>query len=926
MRVRDLHLALLVMASACSSPSRSEAPRPVAPVQPTPRPPGAPAASVAHADPPAPEPAPEPAIEPWKAHRCKKTVWPNYTSYTEEDEVSTSDQDVDLGGGGDGDGGRTLDEKTAELDAKRPHEGVCDVRTRDDLETAILRAPAPPPAATSKAWDRKRALGFRDLVRRTLALSADEESQLVRDGFVVPARLSYDDYTTAYSDIHRGELPVYVTADSILHAIYASHDQLVASLEKRRLLAHLDATLGAMHCALAVAAKSYPDDVANDLDLYLTVARNLLTRDTQQSCCNEVPSELGKVDVAAQKLVRTILAAGPLIEIELFGRKRSFDASQYTPRGHYAGDGDLERYFRAAMWLSRTEFNLVSRDSRSSQPGYQPDPTETPREAVVALALQDLAERSRAIRDIDAMDQAWTAFAGKRDDVPFVDLPKLRAKAKITNLRDPEAAARLRDAIGEAYQRTVNIYPMPNVEHLPVIATMIGPRVTADTIALGTLTNERGPDLQAAEVGYMLGHDRGLAYVRNPDAATKQRLRTARDQMIHAPIGDDLYGNWLEAIRALSHRPQGAVPAFMDGEPFQDLRLDSALAAYGQLRHNHVLIAAQVYDQGGCQIPDGYVEPALETYQALAAYAARGKAVFASLDPNHKTHGKAYFTRLEQVMKVLVALSREELANRPLSESAKRFLSMIVERRDSSAWDYNGSFPIAVYNGWYLDLFPFQDVAFKQASFIADYATYNRDGKQGIHYLGAKGPRLGIFVVDTGGAPRVMVGPVARAYQHTGPLDHRLDDAASASVEGTAPWATSYTFGAPAEPDLAMEFLRPPAKPHSDDDSVLGPKQPRTKLAPNVLHLDSMQPLGEVTVDLLDHHFAPLRSITVKVARGVTDTPIPKLPRPIEAIRIRVGAFVGRMDLELSGHGRRYWGKAPRPVEPTSPRDDAVDK
>jgi hypothetical protein len=907
MRVRNLGL-LIVFAACGSTGTRPGSPQASSPPAPAPvvaaatdaRPTDAPAAVAVVEEEP---------ISDWKPHRCKKSVWPEYESYSDDDpgaQVSTYDHDPDPGGGGDL--GRTLDEKTREADKARPREGVCDVRIRQDLEAGILRAPAAKPATSHKpGWDHRSAPGFADLVRRGLALGADEENQLAKNGFVVPARLAYDDYTSAYSDIHRGELPVYVSADSILHAVYASHDQLVASLEKRKLLAHLDAALGALHCGLPAAAKSYPADVANDLDLYLTVARTLLATSGHDSCCDEVPSELGNVDVAAQRLVRKILAAGPKIEIDLFGRVRSFDASTYTPRGHYAGDDDLERYFRAAMWLSRTEFNLVSRDSRSSQPGYTPDPSETPRETIDALALAELADRTHASGDIAAIDQAWTAFAGKREDVPFAELGKLRAKARITNLADPDAAARLRAAIGDAYQRTVNVHPMPNVAHLPAIATMIGPRITPDTVALGTLTHDRGPDLQAAEVGYMLGQDRGLAYVTATPTLTT-RLNASRDQLTHAPKGTDLYGAWLAAIRGLAITPAGTRPTFMATEPFQDLRLDSALAAYGQLRHNHVLVAAQLYDQSGCEIPDGYVEPALDTYVALADYAARGKTVFATLDPADKTHGKTYFTRLERLMRVLVALTREELADRPLSDEAKRFLGDIVEMRESSAWDYNGSFPIATYDGWYLDLFPFQDVAFKEAAFIADYATFDTNGQQGVHYLGAKGPRLGVFVVDTGGAPRLMVGPVARAYQHTGPLDHRLDDAASANVAGTAPWAASYTAAAPAEPAVTLE-LSVPRPVRKGDEEFPRQKQPKTGLAVNVLRIESAKDLGDVTVDLLDHHFIPQRSITVHVAKGATDTTLPTLAKPIESIQLHVGTFVGRMDLGLNGQGKRKWGK-----------------
>ena len=46
------------------------------------------------------------------------------------------------------------------------------------------------------------------------------------------------------------------------------------------------------------------------------------------------------------------------------------------------------------------------------------------------------------------------------------------------------------------------------------------------------------------------------------------------------------------------------------------------------------------------EIPDGYVEPAVDTYVALAEYARRGQGLFRALDPKDKTRGGAYFARL----------------------------------------------------------------------------------------------------------------------------------------------------------------------------------------------------------------------------------------------------------------------------------------
>jgi hypothetical protein len=912
-------LLALVAASCSSHPSQPTASAPKAPdpwdITPAPTP-ASPAvaptpAAAATVDDPAPEPASPYTLvareAEWKPHKCSRSVWPYYDP--DAPDPSKPPPADEFSACADGGCGHTLDQKLADLNRERRDEGVCDNRHRNDLAASLLRTPAPPAprggaAATPaiSAWDRKAPLENAALVRGALGLTTAEEQQLAQQGFVVPERLAYTDYTRAYYDVHRGQLPVYVTADSILHAVYASHDQLLAGVEREKLLRHLDAALGAMHCGLPAAAKAYPAEVAGDLDLYLTVARSLLAGQA-------VPSELGKVDGLVAAIVEAVTDATPGAgTVELFGRNRSFDATQYTPRGHYAGDPELERYFRAAMWLSRTEFNLVSRDSASSTPGYTPDPRETPRETVAALALADLADKTGASPSIAALDRAWSALAGGREDVPLPELQRLRAKAGIRALTEPTAAERLRAAIGDGYQRTVNVHPMPNVARLPAIATLLGPRITSDMTSLGKLIDERGPSLAAAEIGYMLGHDRAIAHL---DPRLLPRLKEARAQLAAAAAPhDDLYSRWLTAIRGLAVKPAGALPSFTEGPAFADLRLDSALAAYGQLRHNHVLVTAQVYDQGGCEIPDGYVEPAVATYEALIEYARLGRSTFRALDPKDASKGGAYFARLERLMQVLVALSREELANRPLSPAARRFLSMIVEMREASAAGYMGTFPVATYDGWYIDLFPDMTTSFRDASFIADYATYDRDGRRGIHYLGAKGPRLGVFAVDVGGKPRMMVGPVAAAFGYTGPLAKRLTDEDAPAVAGTAPWATSYT--APAvgtTPAITVEYVREEIerKGRRTGNRLLDREAPgswrlrENPLAANTLRITAERDLGEVTVELLDHHFVKMSAVKVKVAKGKVLTPLAAQPRPIESVRVIAGGFQQRLDLDLQG-------------------------
>jgi hypothetical protein len=796
-------------------------------------------------------------------------------------------------GGEDMPHGATAEQLNEEAAKKTPIAGTCDLRLRDRVEASILSAKPTQALAATPAWDHKGTVQFWDRVGDAVALTDIEQRQLARDGMVVPARLQYADYSSAYYDIHRGQLPIFVTADSILHAIYASHDHLLASLERELLVDKLDAALGRMHCMLAAAAKDYPPDVAEDLDLYLTVARSLLAR-------SEVPAELGaKTEARARRIVTEIEIGDALTTVELFGRQRAFDASQYKPRGHYT-DEELQPYFRAAMWLSRLEFNLMSRDTRSSQPGFVPDTSETPREAVTALALADLAERSGALADLGTIERTWGAFAGGREDVSLADLIKLRNKAAIHKLKIPESADKLRAVIGERYRRSINIFPNPDVKNLPVIATVLGPRITPDLAGLAALPTSDDPGTAAAALAYALGHDRALAYTGKLPRA---ELGNARAVMAMLPVHDDLYGAWLDAIRALGHRVAGAQPSFAATTTYQDLRLDSALAAFGQLRHNHVLIEAQRYSVGGCEIPDGYVEAVPEVYDALARWAKHGERVFASLDPKDTTGGAKYFRRTGHLVNVLATIARHELANRPLTADEKRFLAMAVEMRAAEAWDYNGPFPLPTYDGWYLDLFPNSDAAFHAASFIADYGTHVTPTEQWVDYLGARGPRLGLFVVDVGGAPRLMAGPVAQAFAASGPVAQRFSDETADQAVGHSPWAASYTSAAAPEPKLHVLAAEPSAKPSRGRKRELD----RLKLADGALVLESDRSLGDVTIELRDHHFVKLGSFVAHVTAGRTETKLPDTAG-VESLLVRLGAFAGRVDFGLDGLADHAFG------------------
>lgn len=746
------------------------------------------------------------------------------------------------------------------------------------LEAAIANA-QPGRSLTSAGWNHRTAPKFLDLVQRRFELHGDELASIKKNGFAVLGRLEVPSYTFGYHEIFQSQLPVYITADSIFQAIFASHDTIVEQLESSRLSPELEQTFSDLSCGLGAAAADYPADTARDLDLYTLVGRKLLAGNPMHSAFNDAA-----IEHDADELVALITAGTEIKVVTIFGRKRMIDFTAYRPRGHYAADESQQRYFRAAMWASRLEFNLVSRSSRSSAPGPEPDPTETPREAIDALALADLAGRSTAATHVAEMDHAWEILAGKREDVSIEQLAELRKQ--VGSLVAADAYTKLKAAIGDRFQRTTRIHPMPEGSRvLPAIATLIGPRIVVDATALMPLVHSAIPGRDWAtisDIAYTMGLDRAKTYLASDLSqygSLGDALATSRGTFSKLTPGDDLYSAWLVAIRNLATPIPGTPPSFLATDAAADLRLDSIAAAYGQLKHNYVLIAGQPYAEFGCEIPDGYVEPVPAVYKALIEYARRGERLAELLEHDKRHPVTAYFRRTGAVLSILAKITNDELANRALTTEQRRWLGMVAELEVNLGVDTTGHPPM--YTGWFFDLFYSREGdGMKSGRFTADYFT----GQQGVAYVGATAPRLGVFVVDSSGEPRAFVGPVAHAYEARGPIGTRFTDESPPTTK-LEPWAASYALAAAAEPELSVKF---------EDKQLV---------------FESATTLGKATVKLLDHHRVPFKTLHLTIAAG--NTPLAINRSGVSAIYLEVGSFRDFVVENSYGEIAAHWGKPP---------------
>jgi hypothetical protein len=735
-----------------------------------------------------------------------------------------------------------------------PAGDTCFVATANIARAERESRGASAPLGAADPWDGSKKPLYLDRIDQHLHLTPAEHRLLRSNGFVVLDRLPYKSYSAAFHDIFQEQLPLYVSIDPILHAVFAGTEHALERVERKQLVPAMATLLRKLRATLRQSRSVYASETLSDLQLYVDVAWGLAeltdpapVAPASTAMSSEPPQAwIGgpRDDSPASALVDKAQNAGALEEVELFGRPRMIDFSQFTPRGHYASgpfgtEISLQSYFKAMTWLSKLEFNLVSRSCRSSQPGEVPNPAETPREVRDALALADLVERSGAWAELRLFEDVYGSFAGRREDVSVPDLQRIMRENKFRH-GDRGAPDRLKQAIGSGYKRTARVHFMPqNSPDLPVIATLIGPRIGPDVAPLTSLVHDSVQgrlDMSAADIAFVLGHDRAKRYLSS-ELATFAQLPAALDQARsrlreQARTGNDAYATWLRAVLALAQPPPPAAPSFMRKEAFADVRMNSALVGYGQVRHAFVLLAGQGYDSYGCEIPDGWVEPLPAVYDAMLAH-VRGL----------RTRNKGW-EGLERVLAMLQSIAQTEAAGRSLTEAQKRWLGMVAENIPKGGFADSGEPP--KWTGWYFDMFDDREHgASRTSAFIADVFTLTNKGV--VQYLGADGPRLGVFVVDAAGQPRAMVGPVAKGYEAQAPLNGRLDDAASYSVSSkTAQWRHGYAASPAPEPALGLQ---------GEMVECRDGKKAHWRLV-----VRSERPLKGISITLLDHHADPLTS------------------------------------------------------------------
>jgi hypothetical protein len=725
---------------------------------------------------------------------------------------------------------------------------------------------------TSKFWDQfnldpkmNRPLGRPEVMYDDFRLSAGELAVFKKNGFVVSERLGAQSFAEIFYRIYSRDLPVYVSADALLHAWHRTYDAMLEELEEFYLAPSLDQILAGMAASLPEARREFGEGVlaesVTDADYFLAVARSLLAGQPVESYLDQ-----------DERVAETLKACAglQLKDFLLFGRVRHMDFSQFMARGHYENSELLKKYFQAMMWCGRVDLRVAGTPGEAS-----------PRELGAAVVLHELLRRSDQFEEWQRFDRLLQALVGGTDSMTFAQLGDILVQANIkspADLKDLDTLAGLQAEIlagkiglqhirGDVYDSPLG----PEKMQLPRSFTVLGQKFVVDSWALSKVVyddviwNEdkvqrRVPS--ALDMAFaVLGNDQVVPDLVSRMTTSDGRkfrdrldyqhnlaaVRNVIDAQEETAWDENVYVNWLACLRELSAPTTDArYPEAMRTRAWAMKALNTQLASWAQLRHDTVLYAKQSYTGvPSCEYPAGFVEAVPHFWSRLEKMTARAAKLLEETSlpdravEKERELGRIIVIRVTDIQKkqvaflrnfsrqvaILEAIARKELAQMQLTTEELKFLKEVIQlqREGSGSTSYGGWYPGLFYKGrtdsgvW--DAIVADVHTDPPAPAVSDPGCVLHQGVGNVELL--------LIAVDSGEDHMVYAGPVLSHYEFEMPAVVRKSDAEwrqnirDDKLPPRPEWTRSYLV--PGESKAARNYFHPDDDRHSRQSA---PKRP----------------------------------------------------------------------------------------------------
>jgi len=610
-----------------------------------------------------------------------------------------------------------------------------------------------------------------------------------------------NDIVKPYEYLRDRDVPLFVTADTLLHLYHIQFDETLKDIEEREFIIDIrDLTTALLDDALSLHEQYTGDlkEAAKRNVAYLAVAKKLIDPNAQ------VPLLIA--DLVAGELAKIDAHAG-FTESDIFIYKE--DYSQYKPRGHYTRSEQLERYFRTLMWYGRMAFLLKGAENwgplGEALISIEDAKIQTFQAALLAKSIENVSVEQRT--GLEVWDRLYTVtafYVGLADDLtPYEYLDTLDRifgsdfappilenqdnffllKTELSLLRSPKIYGGTGDiwvvtpitpeSLDEVLDKTKGMRLMGQrfIPDSYMFQQLVFPEVleyTGDaepkpfTFGVqGDRCYPRGLDVMA-----ILGSDRAKTILiedGDTDYVDYQlrfnELKTEFDAFDLADWNRNLYWSWLYSLRALIEGFGEGYPNFMRTQAWQEKELNAALASWTELRHDTILYAKQSYTPPRSSVPPtvtGYVEPVPEFYGRLLALTQMTRLGLSDLGAL-STQASERLINLETILNRIIEIANKELINQSLSEDDYEYIKDFAKTLEGAVLGV-------------------EETGLK-TTLIADVHTYSFEalvveeavGKVDLIVVACPRPDGSIFLA---------AGPILSYYEFKHPMSDRLTDEA----------------------------------------------------------------------------------------------------------------------------------------------------
>jgi len=420
--------------------------------------------------------------------------------------------------------------------------------------------------------------------------------------------------------------PIFVTSDSVLNAFHILFEDSLITLEHanaQRLRELLTKTRKRLQNRAIDANTPLEKSARDRAAIVLGVAHRLVdaqaAREAEADLHTVITEEVGAVRAATGIRKPGWLGSSETSFVGL-------DYGQYRPVAFYASSSTLADYYRAARWLQSIPFR-IDRD-------------------VELLSFLMIAE---AVRDADregwaTLSGVYREFFGGQDDWDILRGLESVDESPFSVDRLSELQQSLLDRASAEQPRRINDllrYPPAAGDDRYAFRVLSGFRLP-DAVLLQQVSASGSRLPTGLAVSAALGDKLAVQHIPEPDRERWMEVIDSNEDLL---VGDSIYHEYLNCLRALFEPAPAGAPEFLASEPWQAKSRQTLLASWAQMRHTTALQSktSMEYLNGDEATVRGFIEPNPDFFRRLAALSTRIREVL--ITKRASDSNAAYTTR-----------------------------------------------------------------------------------------------------------------------------------------------------------------------------------------------------------------------------------------------------------------------------------------